>query len=190
MYKIAILGPVGHNVDSEYITLDFFNAMLKHCEDIIEAKIKSHIIPNWRNVQLYTTGAAFSEYVAVELAYKHQCHIYFCMPCQFNFQTQRFINEESEIKTKFPTFLNKIHEHFSNRTGIDSLGKISEIMTLKTCQSNYFKEFVNIQKLLHRCNLLILFNVGKIPIEKSLAHSIYRQFKHDKICVICEKPVV
>lgn len=188
MFKITILGPVGQKIDAEYITLEYFNLMVKHSEDIINEKIGSKQISGWNNIQLYTTGAPFSEYIAVVLAIKYKCHIFFCMGCSFDLQSQRFINTESLTQSnKIDKILNSIHQYFFDKTGIDTLKQISEIMYSEKCQSFYFKEFLNIHKFLCKCNFLVLFNFGNVPMNKSYSHLIYKQFKFDKICVILEK---
>lgn len=185
-FKIAILGPIGQRVDDEFINIETFDCMVKHSEEIIDKMIKSGKIEKWEDVELYTTGAAFSEHIAVALTKIHNCNIFFCMPCPFDINSCKYINTDN-LDKPLDRILNTIHNNFKRRTGIDSLNEISELMSSQNCRSFYFKEFANIHKLIHRCNFFVLFNFGNVPINKSYPHDIYKRFKFEKVCVVLDK---
>lgn len=137
-YHFVIIGSAGRSNDNHWVSKESF----ERCVGIAQSHLTKIESDGFKCI-LKSGGSSFSDHVAVQLYLRdpvnRRLHLY--LPCPFDYTEKQF----TVIKGLYsdPAWvLNTIHTDFHRKTGIDSLGELSDAMKheAKTCHVFHSQE--------------------------------------------------
>lgn len=151
-----------------------FESISERYEDIINA---ASTMVNY-NQTIVAGGSGLSDHVAVSLYLRGKVgRISLYLPAPFDMEKQRFVNN------RYGALLNKLHDHFKQNTGYDSLARLADVISMNDgdrVRIEVIGGYENIANAVAQSNVLISFSNADVP-ESQRGLEIWNKHKGHKV---------
>lgn len=118
-YRVGIIGTAGRDIHSDLLTEELFGRMVMKAKEVIRGNWGL----NWKNVDLVSGGAGWSDHVAVELfrsGYGRSLTIYSAH--KWDQHHEKFVGNPSAIIS------NELHQFFSEKMRRNTLSELNDAL--------------------------------------------------------------
>ncbi len=152
--KISIVGTSGRGNIINNLTKDLFNKMVIYTDNHISNYLKENNL-DWKNVELISGGAAWSDHIAVKIYKNHltsSLNIY--IPCKWNNDKKQYEDNGKDWRINPGKSSNNYHNKFSKKMEYNTLKELDE---LKSCFNDDYFGFHKRDSIVAKCDIMIAF---------------------------------
>lgn len=155
--KISIIGTAGRKDDADRLNKHIFKKMVKRADSYLQNMLITNNM-SYKNIELVSGGAAYSDHIAVLLFLKYideGLRLTLHLPCKFKHGA--FVGDTKTYKNA--KYANNYHNNFSKKCKINSLADIQKAID-KGAKAKSYNGFHERNDQVAKTNYMLAFTFG------------------------------